>query len=115
METHDKQRTEQQNKAIHLYLSMVAHELCNQGQTLQDVVKAIKKVEITPTTHNLKEVVWREIQKTLLGKESTTFLTKNEVTQVYEVMAMWLAREFQIDVPFPVDEQLAIDKMKYGK
>lgn len=111
----DKQRTEQQNRAIHLYLSMVAHELCNQGQTMQDVVKAIKKVEITPTKENLKEIVWREIQKVMFGKESTTFLTKHEVTQVYEVMSAWLAREFQIDLPFPVDEQLQIDKMKYGK
>lgn len=111
----DKQRTEAQNRSIHLYLSMVATELCNQGQTLQDVVKKINRVEIVPNTHNLKEVLWREIQKTLLGKESTTFLTKGEVTQVYEVMAMWLAREFQIDLPFPQDDEYQMGKLNYKK
>ena len=71
METHPKQRTEKQNSSIHLYLTWVAKELCNRGQTLQDVVRAIKKVEIEPTKENLKEVVWREIQKTMFKKEST--------------------------------------------
>ena len=48
--------------------------------------KEINKVEIRPTTENLKEIVWREIQKAMFNKESTTFLTKGEVTQVYDVM-----------------------------
>ncbi len=111
----EKQRTEQQNRALHLYLTMVAHELRNQGQTLQDVVAKINKVEIEPTPQNLKEVVWREIQKTMFKKESTTFLTKHEVTQVYEVMSMWLAKNFGIDIAFPVDSELQELKLKYKK
>jgi hypothetical protein len=109
-----KQRTHAQNNALHLYLSMVANELQNQGQTLQNIVKAIKKVEIIPTKENLKEVVWREIQKAILGKESTTFLTKHEVTEVYEVMSMWLAKNFGIDIPFPNDPDPAplLNKLK---
>lgn len=100
-------RTQNQNSALHLYLTWVARELQNQGQTLQDVVKAIKKVEIVPTKNNLKEVVWKEIQKVVTGKESTTKLTKHEVTEVYQVMSMWLAKEFKIDLPFPNDEDNA--------
>lgn len=111
----DKQRTEAQNRALHLYLTMVARELCNQGQTLQDVVAKINKVEIEPTPQNLKEVVWREIQKTMFKKYSTTYLTKHEVTQVYEVMSMWLSKNFGISIPFPVDEGLQNIKMAYGK
>ena len=102
-----KQRTELQNRAIHLYLTWVARELSNQGQTMQNVVKAITKVEITPTMQNVKEMIWREIQKTMFKKESTTFLTKHEVTQVYEVMSMWLSKNFQIDLPFPNDNDIA--------
>jgi 6-pyruvoyl-tetrahydropterin synthase len=108
----DKQRTEQQNRALHLYLEMVARELRNQGQTMQDVVKKINKVEIVPTMANLKEIVWREIQKTLFDKESTTFLTKHEVTEVYEVMSMWLSKNFGIDIPFPDDPDPAPFKNK---
>ena len=98
-----KQRTHEQNNALHLYLTWVARELCNQGQTMQDVVKKIEKVEITPTPQNLKEIVWREIQKAHLGKESTTFLTKNEVSEIYFIMSAWLSKHFEIDLPFPND------------
>lgn len=101
----EKQRTEQQNKAIHLYLTQVAKELERNGHTLQDIVAKITKVEIIPTMHNMKEVVWREIQKAQLGKESTTFLTKHEVTEVYEVMNKWLGTYFQIHIPFPSYEE----------
>lgn len=107
-----KQRTDAQNKSIHLYLSWVAQELNNQGQTMQDVVKKINKVEIRPTTENLKEIVWREIQKAMFDKESTTFLTKGEVTQVYDVMSAWLAKNFGIDIPFPFNEEKALEMLK---
>lgn len=98
-----KQRTENQNNALHLYLTQVAKELDRQGFTLQDVVQKITKVEITPTMHNIKEVVWREIQKAQLGKESTTQLTKHEIDPVYDVMNKWLGTYFQIHIPFPND------------
>ena len=107
-----KQRTDSQNRALHLYLSMVAQELQNQGQTMQNVMKKITKVEIIPTTYNLKEIVWREIQKVHLGKESTTELTKQEVNEVYEIMSMWLSKNFGIDIPFPVDEQKAYEQLR---
>lgn len=104
-EEHPKQRTDQQNKAIHLYLTWVAREMCNMGLTMQDVVKKINKVEITPTPQNLKEIVWREIQKAHLKKDSTTFLTKHEVSEIYEIMSMWLAKNFGIELPFPSDHE----------
>ena len=107
MEEHPKQRTELQNRALHLYLTQVATELDRNGHTLQDVVKKITKVEIVPTMHNIKEVVWREIQKAQLGKDSTTFLTKHEINEVYEVMNKWLGAYFQIHVPFPNDEEIS--------
>jgi 6-pyruvoyl-tetrahydropterin synthase len=102
-----KQRTELQNRAIHLYLTWVAQELANQGQTMQDVVKKINKVEITPTMQNVKEIIWREIQKAMFKKDSTTFLTKHEVDEVYKVMSMWLSKNFEISLPFPNDDDIA--------
>lgn len=102
-----KQRTELQNNALHLYLEWVARELENGGHTMQDVCKVITKIEIHPTKENVKEIIWREIQRALFGKKSTTELSKHEVTKVYEVMAQFLAREFQISLPFPNDEDIA--------
>ncbi len=109
-ELHPKQRSERQNRAIHLYLTHVAEALDREGHTLQDLVKKITKVEIKLTMYNLKEVVWREIQKAQLGKESTTFLTKHEVTEVYDVMNKWLGTYFQLHIPFPSLEEGQQDK-----
>lgn len=114
METAPRQRTSQQNRALHLYLTQVANELDRQGHTLQDVVAKINKVEITPTMHNIKEVVFREIMKAMLGKDSTAFLAKQEIDQVYEVMNKWLGLHFQIHIPFPNDEQKQWEKNNYG-
>lgn len=97
-------RSDSQNNSIHLYLSQVARELINNGHTLQDVVEKIRKVEITPTTENLKEVVWREIQYAVLKKRLTRGLSKTEVNEVYEPLSMWLAKEFQISLPFPSEQ-----------
>ena len=97
-------RSDSQNNSIHLYLSQVARELINNGYTLQDVVEKIRKVEITPTTENLKEVVWREIQYAVLKKRLTRELSKTEVNEVYEPLSMWLAKEFQISLPFPSEQ-----------
>ncbi len=98
-----KQRTNLQNNAMHLYFEQVAEELSRGGHTMQQVCKVITKVEITPTKENVKEIIWKEIQKALFGKTSTTELEKHEVDRVYEVMARFLAREFEISIPFPND------------
>lgn len=98
-----KQRTLAQNNSIHLYLTWVARELANQGQTMQNVVQKINKVEIEPTMQNCKELIWHEIQKAMFKKDSTAFLTKQEVSEVYDVMSRWLAKNFEIDLPWPDD------------
>ena len=101
-----KRRTERQNKALHLYLTQVAETLDREGHTLQDIVKVITKVEIRPTMSNIKEVVWREIQKAQLGKTSTTELSKQEdIDKVYDAMNKWLGHYFEIHIPFPSLEE----------
>jgi hypothetical protein len=107
MDKDDKQpiqRTSTQNKAIHVYLEMVARELSNQGQTLQGVVKQIAWTEITPTKQAIKEVLWRPVMEIVTGKKSTTELTTAEVSKVYEIISMFLAKNFSIDLPFPSEE-----------
>jgi len=86
-------------------MEMVARELENGGHTMQNVIQHINRVEITPTKENVKQIIWHEIQKALFGKKSTTELTTDEVNKVYEVMSMFLAREFEISLPFPSEEQ----------
>lgn len=97
-------RTASQNNSIHLYLSWVARELINNGHTLQDVVEKIKRAEITPTVENLKEVVWKPMQYAVLKTNSTRELSKTEVNEVYEPLSMFLAKNFEIDLPFPSEQ-----------
>lgn len=99
-----QRRTLTQNKALHKYLELVAHELQNGGHTMQDVVSKINMCEIPPTTRTVKEIIFKPIQEAVLGKKSTTELTTAEVNQVYEVMSMFLAKEFEISLPFPSQE-----------
>jgi len=99
------QRTGQQNRALHKYLSLVSEELDRNGHTMQDVVKAIRRAEIRPTPNALKEVVWKPIQEILLGKKSTTELEKAEVDKVYEIMNAFIGREFHFHIPFPNEEK----------
>lgn len=99
-------RTDAQNNSIHLYLSWVARELINKGYTIQDVVEKIRKAEITPTTENLKEVMWKPMQQAVLKTKSTRELSKTDVDEVYAPLSMWLSKEFQIDLPFPSNQTI---------
>ena len=101
----ETKRTTTQNKSIHLYLEMVARELANQGQTMKDVVRLMPEVEIPPTKDSLKQIVWKPIQETALGKKSTTELTTAEVNTIYDIISMFLAKNFEISLPFPSQEE----------
>lgn len=101
LETFETLRTANQNRSLHLYLTLVANELSNQGQTLQGVVKKVPWAEITPTKASLKEVLWRPVQEIVVGKKSTTELTTKEVQEIYNNISMFLAKEFSISLPWP--------------
>lgn len=98
------QRTSNQNRALHKYLELVAEELDREGHSMQHVLTHVTKVDVRPTAHALKEVIWKPIQKLLYDKESTAELTTAEVDRVYEVMNKWLGENFTIHIPFPSDE-----------
>ena len=98
-----EKRTPIQNNALHLYFEQVAHELKNQGQTMQNIIKKFEFCEIIPTKQSVKDIIWRPIQETVVSKKSTTELTKHEVNEVYEIVSMFLSKQFQIDLPFPND------------
>src|SRR3990167_6968622 len=101
------QRTLQQNKALHLYCQMVADALNNAGY---DIVKSIKLfregVDIPWTKEGVKEILWREIQKTMFNKISTTKLSKHEeIDLIHETLNRFLSERFGIEyIPFPHDE-----------
>ena len=100
----DYKRTLTQNRGLYKYFELIAHELQNQGHTMNDVVEKYSAIEIYPTTHSVKEVLWKPIMTALLGKSSTTELTTKEINQVYDAVSMFLAKQFGISLPFPSQE-----------
>ena len=97
------QRTLQQNKAIHLYCQLLADALNDAGLDIQHVLTQ-KQVSIPWSGDRAKELLWREIQRAMFNKESTTELSRSEVSQVYEVLDRHISEKFGVHVEFPSEE-----------
>lgn len=104
------QRTIQQNKSIHLFLSRLSDTLNEAGYDQRKVLK--ETVEIPWTPQACKEQLWRPIQNALYGKQSTTELEKLEqVSKVHEVLMKHLGEKLGIDyLDFPHMKDGAADK-----
>ena len=100
-----KQRTSQQNRALHKYFKQVADELNQAGYTVQLVLK--EKMDLDWNEKSVKELLWKSSQEALTGKKSTTELKKVEdIDVVYEHLTRHLGEKFGISVPFPSQEYL---------
>ena len=96
-------RTEQQNRALHVYFTQVAEALNDAGYTVQMVLK--EKMELDWTLDMVKELLWRAAQQAILKKKSTTELKKQgDIDKVYDHLNRHLSEKFQIHVPFPSHE-----------
>ena len=96
----DTARTDNQNRALHLYLSWVAKELNSAGYTVQLVLK--EKMDLDWDMEKVKELLWRPAQVAILGKKSTTELSKLEdIDKVYDHLTRHLGEKLGIHVPFP--------------
>lgn len=93
----NNKRSIAQNSAMHKYFSMVANALNNAGL---DIKKTLV-VDVSWSSHTVKEIMWKGIQKALLNKTSTTKLTNIEVTKVYETLNRMLAERYGVYVEFP--------------
>lgn len=95
-------RTLRQNASLHLWFSLVAQELNSAGLNVQQTLYGGIELDWTP---ELVKAVWRQVQKTKLGKESTTELTTKEIDAVYEELNRWLAQNCNIHIPWPSSEK----------
>lgn len=103
-----EQRTLKQNKSLHKYFSLLAEELNNAGLDMKHVLT----VDIPWTPENIKEWIWKPVQKAQLVKESTTELTTAEVNKVYETVNRLMGDKFGIHVPFPSDEESMLQNLE---
>lgn len=99
MELTQQQRTDSQNKALHLWFELLAEELNGAGLDMRKVLKP--HVDIPWQKETVKEYLWRPVQQAQLLKDSTTDMTPTEVTKVYETLNRHLGEKFGVHVEWP--------------
>jgi len=92
-----KQRSTQQNKALHLFCHMLAETLNDAGLHMRRVMR--EDVEIPWTMTSVKDHLWRPIQRAVIEKDSTADADTNEYTEVYDVLARHMASRLGVQVP----------------
>lgn len=98
-----KQRTSQQNRALHKWCELMATALNDAGYPLKAVLEH-KTTDVDWSGPLVKEALWRPIQKAITGKTSTAELSKQEIDPIYETLNRHLGTHFHIHVPWPTYE-----------
>lgn len=93
-------RTPRQNRALHLFFSMLAEELNAAGYSVKLVME--KKMDVEWDPRLIKELLWRPAQRAVLGSDSTKLLRKSEdIDRVYDTLNRFLGQHFGIHVEWP--------------
>ena len=110
-----KQRTTQQNRALHKFYSLLSDELNTKGLDIRMIVK--EGFDILWTPEMVKNIIWRPFQKLKYGTDSTTFLTKHEqIEAIHEDIMKNLGEKFGVEyIDFPVDLKRQYEKFNYGE
>ena len=94
-----KQRTLKQNSSMHKYHSLLSTAFNDAGLTVAKTLSKPLNISWSPIL--VKELIWKPLQFSLVGKESTKDLETHEVSQVYEEINNFTASDKGIHVPFP--------------
>lgn len=101
-----RQRTLTQNAALHKWCDLMAQELNDKGLDMRLVLS--HHAEIPWSGHEVKERLWRPVQLSVLGKESTTEADRQQYTEVYEVLNRHFGERFGLHVGWPVKDQVEL-------
>lgn len=99
-----KERTTDQNNALHLWYALLCETLNDAGITVQEVLA--RKIELDWTPILVKEILWKDPQSRLLDKPSTKQLDKvSDIDLIRDHLIRHFAKEFPgIELPpFPHD------------
>ena len=99
-----KQRSQKQNRALHLWFRLLADTLNEAGLDMKAVLKP--SVSISWNEKTIKEYIYKPILEAMLLKKSTTELTTKEIDKVWEIINLHLGEKFGVEVPpIPSQEQ----------
>jgi len=105
-----KQRTDAQNRALHLLFTQLAEQLNDMGFDMRKTLKP--EIDIPWNGKTIKEYLWRPIMKAQLGKESTTELTTKEIDEVFDTINRHLGEKFGVNISFPSIDSLMFNQLK---
>lgn len=97
-----KKRTEKQNRALHLFFTMLADELNGAGYDMKKTLR--EDVDIPWTPVNIKENLWRPLMRAYLHIESTKNLKSGDCDKVYEILNKTIGERTGVYVPWPSEE-----------
>ena len=98
-------RTNQQNRALHLWLQMLADALNDAGYHAND--KIVFHADISFTKENLKENAVHPVMYALFPEiESTAKLSKTQIQDVYLHVDRAISERTGVSVAWPTEEQL---------
>lgn len=103
-----KQRTAQQNRALHKWFQLKATQCREAGVTAQMAFGKTVELELTP---EIMKEIWRVVQKAMYRKQSTTELAKHmEIDEVVEHLNRFFAEKFNLQgIEFPFDAERTPD------
>lgn len=90
-------RTNLQNKALHLYFQLLADCLNDAGFSVMEVMRHDAEIPFTPEL--VKSLLWKPIQKAMTGEQSTADQSKTAYSDIEEVLARHLSEKLGIELP----------------
>ena len=93
------QRTVRQNNAMWLWLDQLSEALNDAGYDMKRTLKP--HIDIPWNKERAKEHLWDPIQEIMTKKDSSRRISKQEVNEIQEVVARYLAQNTGVSVPFP--------------
>lgn len=87
----DKQRTNAQNRALHLWCKMLSKLLNDSGMDMRTFLKEEIDIPWDEDGRMVKEHIWKPLQEVMLDIESTADAETPDYNKVYEVLVRHLA------------------------
>jgi len=94
--------TRQQQKALHVWFEAIASVLNAEGKTMALILNKFI-LDAPVTKYSVKELIWKPLQASMYGKESTTeLLKKKEIDQIVMALSKFFGEEIEVSIPpFP--------------
>lgn len=95
-----KTRTNLQNRALHLFFTIIAYQLNELGLEFQYQGLSVGTIGTRYTDNIVKEFIWRPIQIALFNKKSTKEIDTKEINEIIDVITKFFGdRGVQIEFP----------------